>query len=311
MRTNGVNELSIPRVAVLLAVYNGLEWLPQQIKSILEQHGVEVTIFISVDSSDDGTEQYLLDNYSEDSRIVILPFGKRFKKAGLNFYRLIEEAEIEGFEYVALSDQDDVWVPNKLKEQVRKIKIHGAAAVSTNVVAFWPDGSSKLINKAQPQTQFDFLFESAGPGCTFLMTSWLITVVRHQLLMNSFASRVELHDWLIYAICRSYGRNWLIDPMPSVLYRQHSSNVIGANVGFKALVSRLTKIKSGWYKKEIIKILRVVLDINQSKEILEIYGLLLHMDIWSRFRLFRYLINGRRKFTESLLLAFTVALLNY
>jgi len=118
-------------------------------------------------------------------------------------------------------------------------KSYGADGVSSNVLAFWPDGKQKLIHKAQPQREFDYLFESAGPGCTFLMTPWLINKVKDLLLDESgVAGHVALHDWLVYAVCRASGKKWVIDKTPSMLYRQHGSNEFGANHGIRAKYAR-------------------------------------------------------------------------
>jgi len=67
------------------------------------------------------------------------------------------------------------------------------------------------IHKSQPQREFDYLFESAGPGSTFLMTPWLFNTLK--CLLNdasSIAHEVDLHDWLTYAVCRASVRKWLI-----------------------------------------------------------------------------------------------------
>lgn len=40
---------------------------------------------------------------------------------------------------------------------------------SSNVTAFWPANKRKLVSKAQPQRTSDFMFEAAGPGCTYLL----------------------------------------------------------------------------------------------------------------------------------------------
>ncbi|MBO98493.1 MAG: glycosyl transferase, partial [Flavobacteriales bacterium] len=47
-----------PRVAVLLAAWNGMQWIEQQVESILKQKGVQADIYINVDISDDGTYQW-------------------------------------------------------------------------------------------------------------------------------------------------------------------------------------------------------------------------------------------------------------
>jgi len=136
-------------------------------------------------------------------------------------------------------------------------KSYGADGVSSNVLAFWPDGKQKLIHKAQPQREFDYLFESAGPGCTFLMTPWLINKVKDLLLDESgVAGHVALHDWLVYAVCRASGKKWVIDKTPSMLYRQHGSNEFGANHGIRAKYARFLRMYRGWYKHEVLKSLK-------------------------------------------------------
>ena len=124
------------RVAVLLAAHNGVLWLPEQIGSALLQQGVDVTIFVSVDHSDDGTEQFIDQLSLGDDRISILPHGKRFGGAGPNFYRLIKEVDFSGFDYVAFADQDDIWFPNKLSRASEELIRSGADAYSSNVTAF-------------------------------------------------------------------------------------------------------------------------------------------------------------------------------
>ena len=198
----------------------------QQIDSIMNQDDVVATLFISIDASNDGTEDYLDELASTQDRIVLLPHGKQFGRAGLNFYRLIQNVTLSDFNYIAFVDQDDIWNLDKLSRQVRLIQSHHAEAVSSDVIAFWPDGSKKLIIKSQPQKAYDFVFEAAGPGCTFLMTPWLVSMVRKELeSSDSLAKNVEMHDWLTYAICRAYKRKWVIDSVPSLSYRQHANNV--------------------------------------------------------------------------------------
>lgn len=246
-----------PSVAVLMATYNGKLWLSEQVSSILKQVAVDVTLFLSDDHSTDGTLEYLKQLAESDSRVLVLPKTERMGSAGKNFYRLVCDVDISAFDYVAFADQDDIWNVNKLSSHVDLIRENHAEAVSSNAIAFWPDGRHKLIVKSQPQKAYDFLFESAGPGCTFLMTPWLVNQVKQQLLTNPVAGDVALHDWLTYAVCRSAGKSWVIDSVPSMKYRQHAHNVLGANSGFGALFARLEKMRHGWYRSEVIKICQV------------------------------------------------------
>ena len=71
-------------------------------------------------------------------------------------------------------------------------------------------------------------------------------------------NKIELHDWFIYAFARENNYNWHIDEKPTMRYRQHTSNQVGANDGLKAKLKRLKKVFSSWYRDEIIKIIKVL-----------------------------------------------------
>jgi rhamnosyltransferase len=232
---------------VCLAAYNGKPWLEEQLQSILAQESVDVTVFISVDASTDGTEAFIDALAAKEPRLRVLPHGQRFGGAAGNFFRLLREVDVSGFDFVSFADQDDVWFADKLARACATLRSQGAAAYSSNVTAFWPDGRELLVNKAQPQRRWDFLFESAGPGCTFVMEAGLIRQFK-----EAFEARwdeladVALHDWFMYAFARAHGYRWVIDPRPGMRYRQHAANQFGVNRGLRANLDRLNKMMKGW-----------------------------------------------------------------
>ena len=289
----------IPRVGVLLAAYNGSAWIAEQLNSILNQKGVSVKVFVSVDLSDDSTID-IVESYKRlHTNIVVLSYGKKFGSAAANFYRLVKEVDFSDIDYIAFSDQDDIWSVDKLSRHTALIKEQNAEAVSSNVIAFWPYKSQKIICKSQPQKKWDFIFESAGPGCSFLMTPWLILKVRDQLQSElSVAKDVVLHDWLVYAICRANGRKWVIDSIPSLMYRQHENNVIGANVGAKAIHARFSMIKQGWYRLEATKVCEVCKSVCSDNQLEELYALLKTKTFVSQLQLLRFIPQARRKFFD-------------
>lgn len=291
------------KVAVLMASYNGINWLPDQIKSILNQYHVDISLFISDDFSHDGSYEYLQSTTLINNRIKLLPQLNKFGSAGNNFYRLIRDVKVDDYDYIAYADQDDIWEQDKLIRHISLINEHKADAVSSNVTAFWAGGKEKLIVKSQPQRRLDFLFESAGPGCTFLMTPWLLNKVRDQLLdENSPAKNIALHDWLSYAVCRAYEHEWIIDTKPTLKYRQHENNVVGANSGFKAKWVRLTKLRQGWYRAEVTKVSALCVAISGKAEISKITNLLNNKNIISQLKLLYYVSQARRKTLDRLVL---------
>lgn len=294
------------RVAILMATYNGVNWIDVQLNSILNQTNVDVGIYISDDFSSDGTYEKLEKIAQANPQIVLLPRITRMGSAGKNFYRLISDADLSEFDYVAFADQDDVWNLDKLSSHIHLVKQHDAEAISSNVLAFWPDGTQKLIVKSQPQQPYDFLFESAGPGCTFLMKPWLLDKVKYHLLNNKAAREVTMHDWLTYAVCRAYGKRWIIDTTPSMRYRQHQHNVIGANSGFRAILARLKKINDGWYRHEVALITRVASSINSDNKLCKLQKIIQANSIGDQFRLLPFALRGRRNLVDRLVLMLSV-----
>ncbi|QBR84528.1 glycosyltransferase [Legionella israelensis] len=241
-------EQTISKCAVLLTVYNGRQYLEEQMKSILNQTDVQVTVFASSDISNDGSEALLDKLAAIDERIVILPHGMKFGGAARNFFRLIRDVDLSRFDYISFADQDDIWHVDKLIKAVTILKKSDHDGYSSNVMAFWPNGKRKLIHKAQPQSQWDFIFEAAGPGCTYVMSRKLMQAIKQCMQENWEALQsVSLHDWFCYAFARANGYKWHIDAEPSMLYRQHGKNQVGVNFGLKAYIYRLKKMTNGWW----------------------------------------------------------------
>jgi rhamnosyltransferase len=243
------------RVAILLATYNGEVWLAEQLSSLQGQTDTNLDIYISDDLSIDRTCSIVRTYTKNHPNIILLPSKDKFGSAAANFFRLLRNVDLTQVDYVALSDQDDIWQEDKLSYAVQKIQEFSVDAYSSNVTAFWPNGKQKLINKAQTQQQFDYIFESAGPGCTFVFTKRFALELQQFLITNQGeCQQVALHDWFIYAFARSKGFKWFIDRESHMLYRQHADNVVGANVGLKAKLVRWGKLREGWLIKQALLI---------------------------------------------------------
>lgn len=244
-------KFAAPRCAVFLAVHNGMQYVEEQLQTILNQTGVSLMVFVSIDVSSDGSETWFKELANQDARVNILAYGERFGGAAKNFFRLIREVDFSSFQYIAFADQDDLWFPNKLATAISHLKDFSYDAYSSSVIAFWPNGKKKLINKAQPQRQWDYIFEAAGPGCTYVFNNQLLKAIKKRLLETwEEAQRVNLHDWYCYAFARNNGYKWFIDSQPSMFYRQHGKNQVGVNLGMKAYLSRFKQMRSGkWFNQ--------------------------------------------------------------
>lgn len=284
------SEVNAPRVAVLLAAYNGMAWIEEQVVSILTQRHVKIVIYISVDCSEDETLAWCREYSLRDPRLVVLPdTGERFGGAAKNFFRLIKDVDFSDFDYVSYADQDDIYLEEKYYAAHEAIVSRNCSGYSSNATAYWPDGRKVLLDKSQPQTKYDFLFEAGGPGCSYVLRVTDALEFKEFIIRNWQAvNEVSLHDWLTYAWFRSNGRAWYIDPNSYILYRQHGGNQMGANDGFHGIKNRLKLLTSGWYRDEISKITRLVgLDIPGLPESLIYRGVLPKIYLLKNFREFR------------------------
>lgn len=292
-------QTPLPRVAVLLATWNGLRWLPEQVGSILNQAGVDVRIIALDDESTDGTREWLLEQAAADPRITVLPPMGKSGGAAPNFYRLLEHADLGPDELVAFADQDDIWRQGKLARHAAFIREGGYDAVSSSITSFTEDGARHLIRKDFPQREFDFLFESPGPGNTFLMTPRLAAFAKEVVEHDEGGARhIDYHDWLVYVIARARGWKWKIDGEPTVDYRQHDANVIGSNTGALAAVRRFGMIRSRWHRNQVIALSTIaerVADPRLQPGIERVLGLLTTRGIRARMQLARLAPQLRRR----------------
>jgi rhamnosyltransferase len=222
--------------------------MEEQVRSILGQGGVAVSLIVSVDASADGSEAWFANLAHLDERVYVLPQGTQAGGAAANFFRLIAEAPTDDAGYFAFADQDDIWLPDKLEHAVATIKRKGVDAYSGNVLAVWDDGRTRLVVKTQPQREWDYFFEAAGPGCTYVFSEGCYQALRSYVLAHRDKLKaVDRHDWFCYAFARSRGFIWFIDSQPKMHYRQHSQNHVGVNAGIKAIVARFRHIGNGWW----------------------------------------------------------------
>ena len=293
------------KIAVLLASYNGVKYIKEQVDSILNQKEVDVTIFISDDLSTDKTIEYLQDIYKDFKNIVYLPSGSKFGGAGKNFFRLIRDVDFSSFDFISFVDQDDIWYEDKLIRAIKSIEDKQLDAYSSNILAFWEDGKEMIINKSSSQARYDYLFEAAGPGCTYVLKKDLAIFLQNFICDNwEDVNKVELHDWFIYAFARENNYKWHIDEKPSMRYRQHTLNQVGANDGLKAKLKRLKKVFSSWYREEIIKIIKVLRLENKYK----FSKYILNKSYINNLLLLKYSFEFRRNKKEKLFLSLLILL---
>jgi rhamnosyltransferase len=296
-----------PFVAIFLATYNGELYLKEQLDSILSQVGVSVTIYVRDDGSVDSTIS-ILQSYAEKYKnINILNNDIRAGAAAQNFIEIIKNVDIQKYQYVSFSDQDDIWIPNKISKAIDKMNITMSDGYSSNLTCF----DSRIdkewqLKKDELPTKFDYLFQGGSAGCTYVISNQLIRKIQERIRVNSsFCNQVVSHDWLIYAIARSYDYKWYYDSSSYIKYRQHENNVQGSLSGMSGYVSRFKRLKSGWYRNAIISLYPFLL---KKPEEARIYKQISRFSLLDRFSLIVNFTKFRRNKWEAIMLAFILIL---
>ena len=244
------------RVQVLLATYNGARFLDQQIDSIMNQRGVAVSLLCRDDQSSDETLPRLheiKERYQE--AIDCISDNFRMGAAAPSFLTLLQQSDLEKYDYVAFADQDDIWLPDKLAAAVHTLNTQDADGYASDLIAFDDaTGREWLLKKSYSQVALDYIFQSASAGCTYVLSQRAAKLVVEQVSGTDISHfKQKSHDWLIYAICRSHGLRWFIDRAAHIRYRQHDQNQYGAQRGLAGLGAKMKLMRSGWYRNEILE----------------------------------------------------------
>ncbi|OXB05327.1 glycosyl transferase family 2, partial [Flavobacterium plurextorum] len=119
------------RVKILVATYNGEKYISEQLQSILNQKDVDLDILISDDGSTDNTLQVIGNDFPNLSTEINIPGSG---SAAKNFLNMVSNLNFtENFDYVAFSDQDDIWLPEKMKNAVEKLYTEQASMYCSNL----------------------------------------------------------------------------------------------------------------------------------------------------------------------------------
>lgn len=241
-----------PQVAILLMTYNGEQYLPQLLASLRGQTYTRWRLYVQDDLSTDATPRLLDEAAAADPRIEVLPRGAKYgAKSG--FMHLLSHTRAD---YYMFCDQDDVWLPEKVEVTLRRM--HRAEAewgkeaplvVHTDLTvvdselreispSFW------RYSRIAPQLLRTF-DEQAGhnlcTGCTMLLNRAAREVSK------KYSCHTLMHDaWVALCVLKHNGHIYEID-QPTILYRQHGNNTLGAHdIRTHYVTKRLKQLKNVW-----------------------------------------------------------------
>ena len=215
------------RILILLSAYNGEKYLREQLESLVVLEGdFAFTLRVRDDGSTDGTAK-ILSEYREKYGIEVI-FGEN---VGYNrsFFELLEGAE-EGYDYYALCDQDDVWLPFKFVRAcsllVRKGGTGERPLLYSGVLCLADETLEKRKTLRYPKKPVNFynaMFECLCSGHTMVFNAALL-----RKLKGSWREGLMSYDHWILLAATAFG-DVIYDTEPQVVYRQHGANAVGAS----------------------------------------------------------------------------------
>ena len=234
----------LPKVAILLCTYHGQRYLAEQLDSFADQTHLNWEVWASDDGSEDDTHA-ILEAYRQK-----WPTGRLSIHSGpgegfaANFLSLTCKATIEA-DYYAYSDQDDVWDSDKLDRAVRWLQ-----TIPDNIPALYCSrtrlvdaenneiGLSPLFSKSPSFA--NALMQNIGGGNTMVFNNSARALLRE----TEGNSPIVSHDWWAYMLITGCGGKVFYDDKPTLRYRLHAANLVGANFSWSA---RLQRIRMLWH----------------------------------------------------------------
>lgn len=258
-------------IDILMATYNGENYIRDQLESIINQSYIDWRLIIGDDCSTDNTVNIIKEyqnKYPQKIFIYENPVGSGSAKA--NFYGLLSRITSD---YVMFSDQDDVWLPEKISITLAMMQayekkygednpllVHTDLAVVDKTLNILCDSLFNMQDMDYKRDSFNnILVQNIVTGCTMMINKPLVK------LLYEIPQRSVMHDMWFALTAAAFGKIVFL-AHPTMLYRQHENNVEGAkNVNsFKYIAWKLfsgRKIHNN-----------LLLNYAQAGEFLRIYG---------------------------------------
>ncbi|MBH1973926.1 MAG: glycosyltransferase [Rhodobacteraceae bacterium] len=232
-----------PRITILLCTYNGAAHLAEQLQSYLAQDHADWDLWVSDDGSTDATGAILeafRRAHGQDRQHEVRLLNGPQRGVAANFLSLLCHPELPPGP-VALSDQDDVWMPQKLSRaldalrQCSAVALYGGQSLHT-------DADLRVIGASRPPrlppSFRNALVQNIVSGHSATLSAGALELVRRAGPPDG----IPYQDWWLYQLISGAGGDVVIDTAPVLYYRQHGSNALGAHQGARAMLGRLAMV---------------------------------------------------------------------
>lgn len=236
----------LPRVTILLCTCDGARHLDEQLDSYLAQYHRDWDLWVSDDGSRDATRDIL-------QRFRIAQAGRHHVRLvdgprrgpAANYLSLLCHPDLPPGP-VALSDQDDVWLPGKLSRGLRCLGDASGPALY-GAQSFHADADLQVVGgSVVPPMQPSFVnavVQNVVSGHSAMLNTEALALLRSA----GAPPGVPYHDWWLYQLITGAGGRVMIDSRRVLLYRQHGRNAMGAHQGLRATLRRARQLMGRTY----------------------------------------------------------------
>lgn len=269
-------------ICVLLSTFNGEKYLDEQLASLKRQEGVDLKILVRDDGSKDATVDIIKKWKLKNPALIDFIQGENIGFAE-SFMELVVKAPKA--DYYAFCDQDDIWLPNKLKVAIERLESlkSGIQLYCSNLYVYRDGINEGVWWKNKPVINlYRGLVQNVSTGCTMVFNNKL-----RDLVVSHRPKNLNLHDFWFYHSALLFG-NVYFDENAYILYRQHGLNQIGSKTRvidkFRSRVRSIRRLGKQHYRE------------NESLQLLECYqGMILNsnLEILKNVAYFRHSLRCR------------------
>jgi rhamnosyltransferase len=247
----------VKKVAILMATYNGEDYIEKQLKSIQSQTFHNWELFVRDDNSSDSTIDIIEKFVSEDKRIHLINSNSPYHGAFINFHYLINEMRKKDlFDFYYFADQDDIWDIRKLELMNHAFNNKGIPELIYSDMTIIDENDEVLIesnhqdrgivlpNKTQLYFTHSYIW-----GCATAFNKELFQLVpKIDIEENIGITSILSHDNFFAKFALEYGKVTYLDEC-LIMYRRHLNNVskiskstVGIKDAIKGIFTEFSKM---------------------------------------------------------------------
>lgn len=221
------SKMQTKTVTILMATYNGANYIKNQILSLQQQKYNNWQLYIQDDGSKDQTITIIKEMMVFDSRIHLVDSDYYGKGTGRNFLSLVK---CSNSDYTIFCDQDDIWLENKISDMVKFADSLSLGSCNSPSIVYadgyaFSDTTGEIdfsgISHNHADGLKDFLFFNGGyQGCSIMFNRAMAD------FLIGYNGYIHLHDDIVSLAAHSLGQVHFL-PKKLMLYRQHSNAVTG------------------------------------------------------------------------------------